>query len=157
MSATPHSARVGTSGSAGIRFALDTASARSLPDWMCGSAVEIAAEPTGGCEAMTAVMAGAAPLKWIAVMSSLAKNRKRCSAVRWGVVPLPGVAKPGFAVFAQEKRSARGFAGNVAFTMIALGWLAMRAVGMKSFSASYPGAPDSVTLTANADVVTSAV
>ena len=140
-----------------MRFALETASARNLPDWMCCRAVEIAAEPTGGCAPITAVIAGPAPLKWIGVMSSPAIERNRCSAVRWGVVPLPGVANPGLAVFAHESSSARFCACTVALTTMALGWVAMMAVGMKSFSASYPEAVDRVTLTAKAEVVTSAV
>ena len=92
MPGKPASANVGTSGSALMRLALDTASTRSLPALTCGKGPEIAIEPTGGSPETTATTAWPAPRKWMGVMLSLPTTLNRFSPVRCGVVPRPGEA-----------------------------------------------------------------
>ena len=92
MLGNPDSTNVGTSGSVGCRLALEIASARTLPDRTNGMAAVTASDPTGGSPATTAAAAGPAPLKCTAGTSTLPSARNRFSAVRCGVVPLPGDA-----------------------------------------------------------------
>ena len=58
----PFSMKVGTSGSAGERFDEATPSARTLPDWMCGSAVLTLTAVSCTSPASSACTAGAPPL-----------------------------------------------------------------------------------------------
>ena len=132
----PDSAKVGTSGSAATRVALDTASARSLPDLTKGSGVARAPAPMLGSPATTAAADGPAPRKWIAGMSSFANTLNRFSAVRCGVVPLPGEAKASLPPLATASSSARFFACTLGCTKIRFACLATTATGMKSRSAS---------------------
>ena len=59
---TPDSAMVGTSGSAGRRFALVTAMARSRPDFTCGSAVAVLLKKMSVWPEIVSVSAGPVPL-----------------------------------------------------------------------------------------------
>src|SRR5258707_242854 len=59
----PASAKVGTSGRAGMRFALETARAGRRPALICGRGPEIAMLPIDGSPITTAVTAAPAPRK----------------------------------------------------------------------------------------------
>ncbi len=59
---TPDSLTVGTSGSALLRFAVVTASARNLPAWICGIDEPRPSKNTSTSPASSAMIAGPLPL-----------------------------------------------------------------------------------------------
>jgi hypothetical protein len=87
----PDSATVGTSGTSVERLGLDTAMARSLPDWICGSATGSVGKIIGTWLARTSVVAGASPRygTWTRSMPAITLSN---STVRWLDVPLPADA-----------------------------------------------------------------
>ena len=97
---TPASAMVGTSGSAGERWALITASARSLPSLMVLMAGGSAVNAIGVWPPMVEWIASAAPLNGTVTRSS-SKSCLNSSPERCGVEPVEGCAKlylPGLAL-----------------------------------------------------------
>src|SRR5688572_27321756 len=82
---TPASATVGTSGTTDERFALVTASARTLPDLMCGTMFTGLLKPTSTSPASMAIWPAPPPRYWIATMlvrvSVLKSSMERCELV----------------------------------------------------------------------------
>src|SRR4029077_15597281 len=83
---------LGTSGSARVRFVLVTASARSLPSLICGTAGGNEVNAMGVCPASVEPTARPALLKGTCTRSR-PSNRRKCSPMRCGGVPVPGDAK----------------------------------------------------------------
>src|SRR5216684_1973115 len=83
---------LGTSGSACDRILLVTASARSLPSLICGTAGGNEVKAMGVCPASVAPTAKPALLKGTCTRSR-PSNRRKCSPMRCGGVPVPGEAK----------------------------------------------------------------
>src|ERR1700724_4124237 len=83
---------LGTSGSACDRILLVTASARSLPSLICGTAGGNEVKAMGVCPASVEPTARPALLKgtWT---RSRPSDRRKCSPIRCGGVPVPGEAK----------------------------------------------------------------
>ena len=126
---------MGSSGAAGERFALVTASALSLPLFTCGIADSIVSNISAAWPPMTSVSAGALPLygTWFILTPAmeLKSSAERC--VDW---PLPEEAKlsvPGFAL-ASAISSATFFAGRAGLTTITSGPLVSCETGTKSLS-----------------------
>src|SRR5690349_2657897 len=92
MSGYPASVMLGTSGSAGDRILLVTASARSLPSLMCGTAGGSDVNAIGVCPASVELTASPALLNGTCTRSRPSDWRK-CSPIRCGGVPVPGDAK----------------------------------------------------------------
>src|SRR4249920_4265381 len=85
------SAMVGSSGAAGERDELVTASALSLPACTCGNTVGMVANNREVWPAIKSVMAGTLPLYGTCTMSTLAMDLNS-SPDRWAAVPLPADA-----------------------------------------------------------------
>src|SRR5688572_8703111 len=129
---------VGTSGMLGWRFALVSATARSLPALMCGAADIVVVNSMVTRPPSTSVTAGGMPLygTWIMLTPPCRWN---ISADRWGAEPAPGLANvssPGFA-FASAMRSLTEFAENEGETTTTLGCEFSCVMGVKSFPGSY--------------------
>src|SRR5262245_18251533 len=134
----PASAAVCTSGSAGTRWALSTASARSFPSLMLVMAGGSAVNAIGVWPPMVDVMAGAAPVNGTMVRSS-PNASLNSSPLRCGVEPVAGCAKlylPGLALM-MSINSFTLFAGTLGLTVSTLGDAATSVTGVKSFTGSY--------------------
>src|SRR2546429_8666101 len=83
---------LGTSGSACDRILLVTASACSLPSLICGTAGGNEVKAMGVCPASVAPTAKPALLKGTCTRSR-PSNRRKCSPMRCGGVPVPGEAE----------------------------------------------------------------
>src|SRR5215475_11666129 len=83
---------LGTSGSTGDRDLLVTASARSLPSLICGAAGGSELNTIGVCPASVEATAWPALLNGTCWRSS-PSDRRKCSPIRCGGVPVPGDAK----------------------------------------------------------------
>src|SRR5215470_1225685 len=83
---------LGTSGSAGERSLLVTARARSLPSLICGTAGGSELKAIGVCPATAEPTAKPALLNGTCTRSR-SNDRRKCSPMRCGGVPIPGEAK----------------------------------------------------------------
>src|SRR5438477_1709844 len=137
-SGTPASIAFGTSGMAGWRLAVSTASARNVPSLMLPIEGGSAVSAIGVWPAMVDVTAGAAPLKGTWTWSSLYLIFSN-SPARCGVDPTPGPAKlylPGL-VRTNVTSSWTVFAGTCGFTTMTFGEAAISEIGAKSLIGSY--------------------
>src|SRR6516225_11618737 len=129
---------VGTSGSAGERFLLETASASSFPSLTSGTAGAVEPKEIGVCPASVEPIAGPPPLYGTCTRSRPRETRNS-SPTRWGGVPVPGEAKlylPGFALM-RATSSLTVFAGNVGLTVSTAGADTAMVTGSKSLVGSY--------------------
>src|SRR6185369_13479363 len=134
----PDSAMVGTSGIAGDRLAVVTASARTRPDFTCGTAVAIWSNNISIWPPITSVMAAALPLYGTCLMSalvvSLNNSHARCCEVP--LPPEPQLKRPGFAL-ACATSSATFLAGKLLLVTSISGDAASMEIGVKSSIGSY--------------------
>src|SRR5215468_2755635 len=129
---------VGTSGSAGERPLLETASARSLPSLTSGTAGAVEPKEIGVWPATVDPIAGPPPLNGTCTRSRL-RERRNNSPTRWGGVPVPGEAKlylPGLALI-RATRSWTVRAGSDGCTVSTAGAETAMVTGSKSLMGSY--------------------
>src|SRR5262249_61562069 len=84
---------VGTSGKIGVRVRLVTASARSLPSLICGTAGGSVPKEISVWPAIVAAIGGAPPLNGARTSARLS-DRRRSSPTTSGGGPAPGAAEP---------------------------------------------------------------
>src|SRR5262249_22580765 len=136
-SGKPASAKVGTSGSAGERFGVVTASPRSHPSLTCGTAGVSAVKAMNVWPARVAWMAGPEPLNGTGTMSRFC-DCLNSSPERCDVVPVPACAKlylPGFAL-RNAINSGTLSAGIDGWVTSTLGDTAAKVTGAKSLYGS---------------------
>ena len=120
-----------------MRFAVVTASARSLPACTCGIAVAVLLKKTSVCPPMVSVSAGPVPLygMWFILTPAMLS---KSSVARWITLPCPEEAKltwPGFD-FASAMSSLMFFTGSEGFTTTSSGPCESWMIGVMSATGS---------------------